>query len=79
MMSYVNTVSIVNECNTFNDKTNISRSCSPAIIDISESPTPTTNGTTYIRVYTDGKKKLTNQILIHQLFSSCSYFKSKLD
>ena len=63
MMSYVNTVSIVNECNnTLNDKAIISRSCSPAIIDICESPTPTTNGTTYIRVYNDGKKNQIDQI-----------------
>ena len=60
MMSYVNTVSIVSNeySNALNGKGIISRSCSPVINDISESPTSTSNGTTYIRVYTtDGKKK----------------------
>ena len=58
MMSYVNTVSIVSNEYTLNGKGIISRSCSPVINDISESPTSTSNGTTYIRVYTtDGKKK----------------------
>ena len=70
MMSYVNTVSIVNECNnTLNDKAIISRSCSPAIIDICESPTSNTNGTTYIRVYNDGKKNWTDQIPYISSFS----------
>ena len=59
MMSYVNTVSIVNDCNNIlNDKAILSRSCSPGIIDRSESPASTSNGTTYIRVYNDGKKEL---------------------
>ena len=59
MMSYVNTVSIVNnECSNFKGET-IASSCSPGTINICDT-VPSSNcnnkGTTYIRVYNDGKK-----------------------
>ena len=59
MMSYVNTVNIVNnECSSFNGKT-VASSCSPGIVNICETA-PSSNGnnkgTTYIRLYNDGKK-----------------------
>ena len=56
MMSYVNTVSIINnDCTTFNGTTVISSASKAGIMDVCEPPASSTNGTTYIRVYNDGK------------------------
>ena len=56
-MNYVNTVSIVNnECSNFNGGTIVASSYSPGIVDICETPPSSINkGTTYIRVYNDGR------------------------
>ena len=58
-MSYVNTVSIVNnEYSTFNGATVVAGSSTAGIVDVCETPSSSTNGTTYIRVYNDGKEKI---------------------
>ena len=60
-MSYVNTVSIVNnDYSTFNGGTVVAASSTAGIVDFCESPSSSTNGTTYIRVYNDGKEKISN-------------------
>ena len=57
MMSYVNTVSIVsNDYSTFNGETVVAASSTAGIVNAYETPSSSTNGTTYIRVYNDGKE-----------------------
>lgn len=57
-MSYVNTVSIVsNDYSTYNGATVVAASSTAGTVDVYETPSSSTNGTTYIRVYNDGKEK----------------------
>ena len=72
-MSYVNTVSIINdECNIFNGGRVVATSCSPGIVDICETPS-NGNGATYIRVFNDGKN-LSNRLESQLVEFVSSYF-----
>ena len=65
MMSYVNTVSIVsNDYSTFNGETVVAASSTAGIVNAYETPSSSTNGTTYIRVYNDGKEYIYSNKLI---------------